>query len=805
MEASAWHIVYEGFEPRHQRLREALCTLGNGKFATRGAAEEFAASAVHYPGTYLAGGYNRLDSEVAGKTVTNEDLVNFTNWLPINFKPADGEWVGERHEILSWRQALRMETGVFERTVHWRDPAGRETEVRSLRFVHMEQPQYAAIEYVITPLNWSGPMVVRSWLDGGVTNAGVERYRQLNGNHLCISRKGQVAPEGVYITVQTSQSRLEVATAARTRLFDGPLRLAARPTIFEGDASIGEEFQIEVDQGKALRAEKVVALYSSRDRGITEPGLDARLAIVRAADLPALLRTHELAWDELWRTSDIVLSTNRESAHEDEQRILRLHIFHILQTVSRHSAALDVGVPARGLHGEAYRGHVFWDELFVHPFFAFRFPEVCKSTLLYRYHRLEAAHALAQEQGFKGAMFPWQSSSDGREQTQTLHLNPLSGAWLPDYSSLQRHINAVIVHDHWFYYQVTQDQEFLDFYGAKVILGIAKFWSSAASWNETTQRYEILRVMGPDEYHERYPETPDGGLRNNAYTNVMAVWCLERALETLALLHPARRRFLMQIWKIDDAEIERWRHIADRMTIPFHDGVISQFEGYERLRELDWEAYRGRYGNIERLDRILKAEGDSPDRYKVSKQADACMLFYLLTPETLQAIFHRLGYPFDDDTVRKNIEYYLPRTSHGSTLSKVVFSSLLDRIDRPRGFTLFREALHSDIDDLQGGTTPEGIHLGAMAGTVGIVLTQFAGVDTAGDVIGFNPRLPANLTGLHFQIRYCGRWLELRITATHFRVRINDSLPGPMRVRVNGQTTRLSPGRWRVFPVPPVK
>lgn len=802
----AWQIAYDGFVPEHERLREALCTLGNGKFATRGAAEEFSASRAHYPGTYFAGGYNRLESEVAGKTVTNEDLVNFTNWLPLNFKPAGGEFIGDSTAALSWRQVLHLDEGLLERTVRWRDAAGRETEVRSLRLVHIEQPQYAAVEYAITPLNWSGPVVVRAWLDGGVTNAGVERYRQLNANHLAISRKGQVAPEGVYLAVQTTQSRLEVAVAARTRLFAGDVQLDVKAAVFEGEKCIGEEFQLPVAQGQTVRVEKVLALYSSRDRGITEPGLDARLAIMRAPNLPALLRTHRLAWQELWRTSDIVLSANTESAeYEAEQRILRLHMFHLLQTVSRHSSALDVGVPARGLHGEAYRGHIFWDELFVHPFFRFRYPEVSKALLLYRYHRLETARQLAKEAGFRGAMYPWQSSSDGREQTQTLHLNPLSGRWVADYSSLQRHINAVIVHDQWAFYCATGDQEFLEHYGGRVILEIAKFWSSLAAWNERTQRFEILHVMGPDEYHEKYPDAAAGGLRNNAYTNVMAVWCLDRALETLERISPARRRFLTELLEVDAAEIARWQSIGRRMTVPFHDGIISQFEGYEQLLEFDWAGYRRKYGNIERLDRILKSEGDSPDRYKVSKQADACMLFYMLTSKALAAIFHRLGYPFDDDTVRSNIDYYLPRTTHGSTLSKVVFASLLDRIDRKRGFALFREALHSDIDDLQGGTTPEGIHLGAMAGTIGLVLTQFAGVDTTNDVIAFSPRLPANLGGLHFQIRFRGRWLELRITGNHFKVRLNDTLPGAIQVRVNGETARLAPGRWRTFAAAPAE
>ena len=179
------------------------------------------------------------------------------------------------------------------------------------------------------------------------------------------------------------------------------------------------------------------------------------------------------AWNEIWKEIDISIKGDREA-----QRLVRLHLFHMMVSASPHHAGLDSGIRPRGLHGEAYRGHIFWDELYILPLFNLHFPEVVKSVLMYRYRRLDAARAYAREYDYEGAMFPWQSGSDGREETQVIHLNPLSGEWGDDYSSLQRHVSLAIAFNIWTYYHVTADQEFMEDYGAEILLDICKFWAS---------------------------------------------------------------------------------------------------------------------------------------------------------------------------------------------------------------------------------------------------------------------------------------------------------------------------------------
>ena len=351
---------------------------------------------------------------------------------------------------------------------------------------------------------------------------------------------------------------------------------------------IQQVLHFDVQQGTPVRVEKLVSFYTSRDRAINEPLTNAGKSCARYPDFDEALQRHTRAWDELWRSSDIYLPGNARV-----QQLLRLHISHILQVCSTHTTNHDAGVPARGLNGEAYRGHVFWDELYVFRYLTSRLPDITRELLMYRYRRLGEARAAAREAGYAGAMFPWQSGSDGSEETQIVHLNPLSGHWDPDLSHRQRHVNAAIFYNVWHYHQATDDLDFLRDYGAEMMLEIARFWGSIAHYDADHDRYEIHGVMGPDEFHEKYPGADESGLRNNAYTNVMVAWICEQAQVVLGLLTERRRDTLRAKIGLTDDEIAKWREMSRKMFVPFHgDGIISQFEGYDELEELDWDAYR---------------------------------------------------------------------------------------------------------------------------------------------------------------------------------------------------------------------
>lgn len=798
---STWSLVFNGYDPSREGIREALCTLGNGYFATRAAAVWSVADGTHYPGTYLAGGYNRLRTDIAGRTVEDEELVNLPNWLSLDFRVGDQEWFDEKTTtLLSYGQELDLRRGLLLRTIRFEDAQGRQTLLQEQRLVSMADMHLGALKVTLTAENWSGQVTIRSAIDGRVVNAGAKLYRKFNGKHLEPLASEAVGNDGIYMLARTCQSDIRIAQVARTQAFlDGRL-LESRRTVTSQAGYIGQELEIDLVQGQELTLEKLACLYTSRDYAISECGLEAHKAIARAGRFEAARAGHVMAWAHLWQRFDVRIQPTDPGFKLNVAMLLRLSMFHLLQAVSVHSIGLDIGIPARGWTGEAYQGHIFWDELFIFPFFNYRVPEITRALLTYRFRRLGEARLAAESAGHKGAMFPWQSGSDGREETEALNLNPRSQRWVPDNSYLQRHVGSAIAYNVWQYFQVTEDIEFLQFYGAELILEIALFWSSMAIFNDQRGRYEIHGVMGPDEFHDGYPDAATPGVNNNAYTNVMAVWVLCRAKEVLDLLSTMRRNELTKRLCLSPEEIARWDDISRRMYVPFHeDGVISQFEGYGALRELDWQGYQTRYGNIQRLDLILEAEDDSPNRYKLSKQADVLMLFYLFSAEELEELFTRLNYQFSHDTIPKCVTYYAARTSQGSTLCRVVFAWVLARSDRPRSMTFFADAVQSDVTDIQQGTTSEGVHLGAMAGSVDLIQRVSTGIEAKGGILSLNPELPPEMESLDMHIRYRGHSIDLHLTRDTLTVHGHDRHVAPISLCVAGETCEFVGGSTRAF------
>ena len=378
-----WRLSYEGYRPAEEGLREALCTVGNGYFATRGAAPESQADAIHYPGTYLAGGYNRLKTALADRTIENEDLVNLPNWLRLDFRFADEPWFDlDQTEILFYQQELLLKEGILQRILRVRDGKGRETELIQRRLVSMTQRHLAAIETLVRPLNWSGMVTVRSALDGQVTNSDVARYQALNNHHLEPVETQQVDPHTILLKVRTNQSHLTIAQVARLEAFlDHEPVTAVRATEQE-TAYIAQSLSVNVDSQTPLTVEKTVALYTGRDAAISECGLDAITAASGAPRFNGLLREHGMTWKHLWEAFDIELQSQKGGDDHEIQQVLRLYKFHLLQSASMHSIDIDVGMPSRGWHGEAYRGHIFWDELIIFPFLNYRVPAITRTLLM---------------------------------------------------------------------------------------------------------------------------------------------------------------------------------------------------------------------------------------------------------------------------------------------------------------------------------------------------------------------------------------------------------------------------------------
>ena len=790
-----WRLIYEGFDPAHEGHREALTTLGNGYVAVRGAAPECRMNEVRYPGTYLAGVYNRLISVIEGQESEDEHMVNAPNWLlqDVHLEGV-GWWSEGAMKLRRERRVLDLQQATLTREVLLEAGNGRQLQVRQRRLVSMAQPHLMALESTFTAVGWSGPVTVRNGVDTDVTNENQPEDALLAHRHLVPVPGDGATDAGSVIEVQTSQSNVRIAVATRTRIGgqDAPVPSLKRGTYYQ-------DFEISLTDGVPVTVTKAAAVVTSRDRACSSPRSGALFVLNQAdGDFDEILAGHEEAWLRLLKSFIVEIDSSSQV-----QLILNLHVFHLLQTLTPHTAELDAGVPARGLHGEGYRGHIFWDELFVLPLITSRMPAVARSLIDYRWRRLEAARQAARDSGFDGALFPWQSGSDGREETPRWLFNVRSGRWMPDYSHLQRHAGLAVAFNAWQYFLATRDRDWLLQHGAEIIVEVARLVVSMAEYDDRTDRFHLRGVMGPDEYHTGYPETPGGGLNDNAYTNVMAAWVCAQAYEIMTVIQGHDLEDLRGRLKIDTTELEHWKHVSLRMFVPFlKGGLIGQFDGYEDLLELDWERYRNKYRNIERLDLILEAEGDSTNRYRLAKQADVLMLLYVLGKEELLTFLGRLGYALSGAQLDGTVDYYLARTAHGSTLSRVAHASVLAGMDPDRAWETFREALDADLDDTQGGTTRAGIHLGAMAGSIDVIQRSFAGLRITKDALLFAPMLPKVLSRVGFRIRYRDQLLEVGLEHGMLSVTAAPGDAAPVLVRVGFEEALIAAGEHRQFQWP---
>ncbi|MHA1991405.1 MAG: HAD-IA family hydrolase [Candidatus Hodarchaeales archaeon] len=756
LEEESWTLEYYDYknEKKEESKREVLCTIGNGYLGTRGVIEEFNSKFSSYPGTYIAGIYNKLESNINNRLVKNEDLVNCPNWQYITFKINKGEYFSLDQQICTKLvRKLNLKSGLLIKEMEVVENDTKITYVTTKRIASMNNFHVLALQYELIPRNYSGKITFKTSLDGTIVNSGVERYKQLNSKHLIpITQKSENNIN--FILVKTSQSNIQIVLASKLIVSqNGKQKENKTWKNDEEEGKINTEITLEVTENVPIKIEKFVSVYTSKDPDVTKDTslIDkAKSTIENVENFDKIAIDSSDMWKKIWDKIDIKVEGDRIV-----QKLIRLHMYHLFIAASPHNEKLDVGIPARGLHGEAYRGHIFWDTLFIFPFYNLNFPEITKSALIYRYNRLEKAKEYAEKYGFRGAMFPWQSGSTGEEETQTVHLNPKSGQWDPDHSSLQRHVSLAVAYNILNYYWATLDSPFLEKYGLEILFEICMFWSSKAQLDEL-DKYDIPEVMGPDEFHEKLPNSELGGLTNNFYTNTMVAWLFDQIDNLLEDYNEEVKTRVFNKTKITKDDVNRWKEIKRSLNIYIsEEGIIEQFKGYFKLKELNWNDYKKKYINIGRMDRILKSEGKNPDDYKVSKQADTLMPFFLLSIDEIGQLLSLWDYQTNEKFLEKNYDYYIERTSHGSTLSKVVHSHILNLLGRKEdAYNFFNDAIKSDFIDIQGGTTGEGIHTGVMASTVVQTIINFAGINFTPKMISINPNLPSHWRNIQFSFTY---------------------------------------------------
>lgn len=632
-----WHLDYYGqYHGVRNNGQEAMLTIGNGYFGLRGAFLESHADKDNYPGTYVAGVYDQTTTTVHDHQVKNEDLVNLPNAQFMTFGiDHQTPFTLNEHDLQDAYRSLDLKTGLLTTTKLIQLASGHQLRIRSQKVANMRDWHRYSIRYQVTPLNFAGSLQIYTEIDGSVVNSNVSRYNVFDQHHL--KTMGiETAANTVYLSGQTKSSHINYTIGAKLTSPDVPAIENFNST--QQPQGVQQTVSLAVEAGKTYTFDKNVVIATSNDH--SDPQLTHVQAELDQSSFDNTVTTSKDYWEATWRATDIKIRGDITS-----QRLLRVNIYHsFVSAAAIESGQLDASVGARGLHGEAYRGHVFWDEMFILPFYTLHRPELAKQLLAYRYRRLPMARKNAEAEGYAGAMYPWQSASKGDEQSQFTHLNPITKTWDPDNSRLQRHVSLDIAYNVWFYYHVTQDRDFLTHYGMEMLLSIAAFWISKADYDQANGRYNISGVMGPDEFHENYPNSTTAGLKNNAYTNIMVAWLFDTITTLRAQMPQAAFQAAAQAAQFDSTAEQALTTISHQLTLEINRrGIIAQFEGYFNLPTLDFQAYRQKYGDIARMDRILKAESKTPDAYQVAKQADALMAFYNFDVTTVQKIIEKNG------------------------------------------------------------------------------------------------------------------------------------------------------------------
>lgn len=783
---SGWNLIYPQFLPNQWKSIETLLVTGNGLFCTRGTMPEIANPSIQYPATYRAGLYNEVLSGPEKSPFPQSELVKLPNWLPMSFRIGQEKWFNlEDFECLEIYHQLNFRSGLLTRKMRVKDPNGRISRIETERFTSMSRPHMMALRYSLVPENYAARLSFRSMLDGDVKNAGVSRYPV--SDHL-----DQIAAQGqdvdLFLSCKTKQSNHIINIWAHHMIKYGGERISPQITHSSTTDSAELQFEIQLQKNSRLSIEKLVEINLSDATDNPVNINQDKTTNTNWCDFDHLLNGSKHYWNRLWQQWDI-----RIHGHPKAQQYIRLHTYHLLCTIARARQAEPVGWPARGWHGEAYRGHVFWDEMFMFPLVVSKSPGHALHGLQYRCLRMATAKQNATSNKHRGLLFPWQSAASGCEETPPLHLNPLSENWDPDNSALQYHVNLAIAKNVLVYFEQTQDVKFMSQCGVEILIGVARFWLDLADKQAGSQVYCLNHLMGPDEFHERYPGVEKAGINNNAYTNIMVAHLFIKINQLKERLPDWEQ--LVKRLAIGKEELQAMQHIATRLPLHLNkDGVLEQFDGYFKLQELDWVAYQDRYGSVERLDRILKAEHLSPDRFQVAKQADVLMLWYLFPDAELRKLLAAMGYNPPENWLRKNYKFYQKRTSHGSTLSRLVFSKVAFEAGQlQEAWSYFWGALQSDVADSQGGTTAEGIHLGVMAGTIWLVQSMWAGISIHDQRIVINPRLPAGWTSIELKLIYRGHSVAVKASNQDVLVELLNGAASQI-FEIGNQHFRLSAG-----------
>jgi len=750
-----WHIIEDGWDPKLQNVRESHFTIGNGYFASRGALDGNPYDA--YPGTYIAGIFDNTGAQVT-------ELVNTPD--PFYFKViSQGEKLDNiAMNVLEHKRILDMKKGLLYRKTLYSNSKKERFDYQSLRFISMGDKHLGAMSVALTPLDSSAAFTIESGVDTSVTNKGV--LTEGRKKHFFISEVSK-AGNNIYVSVRTFEHNILIGCGYNLSVTKGSKRINITTPIFK----------LKLKKGETAIFTKIFSVYTSRRinaRYLKRTVLNA-VRRNKKNGFEKLLKANFDTWIKRWNMADIAIKGD-----EDVEKALRFNIYHMLICAPEREGAFSVG--AKTLSGEGYRGHVFWDtEIFILPFFIYTFPRIARNLIMYRYCRLDAARKIAKDKNYKGALFPWESADSGLDVTPTW-AKDLDGSII-EISTMheEQHIDADIAYAVSQYYDVTQDNKFFINNGAEILFATAKFWISRMQLNKKTKRYEINNIMGPDEFHDN--------VNNNTYTNMMVRWNLIRAYGAYTMLKSKRHTLLKKLLKktkLKESDIRKWRHIAQRIKIPYSKKkkLIEAFDGYFRLKDVPIAALDKNFMPLFPLQITPR----NVRKTQLIKQADTVMLLYLLTEL------------FSLKEKKRNYVYYEKRTLHKSSLSVCTHSIIASEIGhKEKAYLYFHNSLMTDLKNIHNNTA-DGIHAASLGGTWQIVINGFAGMRIKKKTIHFNPNLPTKWREIKFKMNWRGHILH--ISVFHDKIHIFYSCKqkkDTVFIRVYGVLRQLEPNVLNEF------
>jgi kojibiose phosphorylase len=712
-----WHIVEEGFDPEKQNVNETLFALGNGYIGSRGILEEIPPGTR--PGTFFTGIYG-------GSRALVPELINAPNPIDLRISVKGEKLDVTAMDVLSHKRTLNMHNGVLARHTIYSNARKKRFDYQSLRFFSRKNKHVAAMRIYLTSLDADATFTITNSIDTSIMNMGL--ITEGDKKHIDVVEVGK-----------SGDSNYKCSKTFET----GALLTYASQIVIDKDKktySIPDwTFKLRLKKGETVCLTNYLSfnttLVTSREK--TKKQVIKTVSQCAKKGFDRLLKEHSMVWGRKWKRALIEIEGDPEI-----ERAVLFNIYHLL--IAANEEFSDNSIGAKALTGEGYRGHIFWDlEIFCLPFFIYTFPTIARNMLMYRYHRINQAREIAENKGFKGTMFPWESAETGHETTPSWYKDSEGRIQRVMTGDQEHHITADIAFSILNYFKVTKDEDFLLNYGLEMILEIARFWASRVEYNSVERRYEIYHVIGPDEFHE--------DVNNNVYTNILVRRNLKSAVKLYKEFlkkYPKSVKGLKKKIDLRSHELDKWQNIASKIYVspPNKRRIIEQFDGFLKRKELPLPE-----PNEWGLPTALKDIENMNDTQYV-KQADVIMALFL---------FPAL-YPFD--IKRKNYQFYEKRTLHHSSLSASIHSAVGSDVEMPKkAYQYFKAAAYSDIKNIYGNVDM-GIHAASLGGTWQALVHGFAGIRFQIGALAINPRLPVKWKRLKLAIIYRGKPILVEIS-----------------------------------------